>query len=142
MDGGGTMKIPFAMVGLTALNIGAALISLTQVAQPTRADSQADILRARGLQIVDDRGRVRASLAILPATTSEAGLASQETGLLRLITEKGRPVVKIGASEQASGVSIAGPTGSKDTYAILGADATASSLKLRSEDGREQVIKP
>ena len=136
------MKISFAMVGLTALNIGAVLISITQVLQPARADSQADILRARGLQIVDDRGRVRASLTVLPATTSEAGVTSQETVLLRLITENGRPAVKIGASERASGVSIAGPTGTKDTYAILGADATASSLKLRSEGGREQIIKP
>jgi len=135
------MKTPFTL-GLTVLNIGAALISITQALQPARADSQADILRARALQIVDDRGRVRASLTVLPATTSEAGLTTQETVLLRLITEKGRPVVKIGASEQASGVTIAGPTGTRDTYAILGADATASSLKLRSEDGREQIIKP
>ena len=136
------MRMPLTMVGLTALNIGAALISITHVLQPARADAPADILRARGLQIVDDRGRVRASLAVLAATTSEAGLTSQETVLLRLITEKGRPAIKIGASEQVSGVSIAGPTGTKDTYAILGADATASSLKLRSEDGREQIIKP
>jgi len=136
------MKIPFTMVGLTALNVVAAMISITQVLQPVRADSQVDILRARGLQIVDDRGRVRASLTVLPSTTSEAGLTSQETVLLRLITEKGRPAVKIGASEHASGVSIAGPTGTNDTYAILAADATASSLRLRSEGGREQIIKP
>jgi hypothetical protein len=135
------MKIPITMVGLTALNIGAALISMTQVLQPARADTSADILRARGIQIVDGRGRVRASLTVLPATTSEAG-RTEETVLLRLITEKGRPAVKIGASEQASGVSIAGPTGTKNTYAILGADATTSSLKLRSEDGRGQIIKP
>ena len=136
------MKIPFTMVGLTALHVVAAMISITQVLHPARADSQVDILRARGLQIVDDRGRVRASLTVLPSTTSEAGLTSQETVLLRLITEKGRPAVKIGASEHASGISIAGPTGSNDTYAILGTDATASSLRLRSEDGREQIIKP
>ena len=136
------MKISFAMVGLTALNVGAAVFSLTQALQPARADFQSDILRARALQIVDDRGRVRASLTVLPATTSAAGATSQETVLLRLITEKGRPAVKIGASEEASGVSIAGPTGTKDTYAILGTDATASALKLRSENGREQIIKP
>ena len=85
---------------------------------------------------------MRASLTVLPAATTEAALTSQETVLLRLITEKGRPAVKIGASEQASGVSIAGATGTKDTYAIPGADATASSLKLRSEDGRAHIIKP
>jgi hypothetical protein len=85
---------------------------------------------------------VRASLEVLPAATSAAGVRSQETVLLRLITERGRPSVKIAASEQASGISLAGPTGTKDTYAILEASASISSLKLRAEDGREQVIKP
>ena len=61
---------------------------------------------------------------------------------LRVVTERGRPSVKIGASEQSSGISLAGPTGTKDTYAILEANANISSLKLRAEDGREQVIKP
>ena len=136
------MRMPLTMVGLTAVNIGAALISITHVLQPARADAPADILRARGLQIVDDRGRVRASLAVLPATTSEAGLTSQETVLLRLITEKGRPAVKIGASEQVSGVSIAGPTGTKDTYVILQASGKTSSLKVRNEDGSERVLAP
>ena len=134
------MRIPFALVGLTALNVGAAVISMSQALQVARADSPADILRARGLQIVDERGRVRASLTVLPANLSEP--TSQETVLLRLITEKGRPTVKIGASEQASGISVTGPTGTRDAYAILGADATTSSLKLRSENGHEQIIKP
>src|SRR6266702_367675 len=65
-----------------------------------------------------------------------------ETVLLRLITERGRPSVKIGASEQAAGVSLAGPTNTKDTYVILEAKGTASSLRLRNEDGREQIVKP
>ena len=62
--------------------------------------------------------------------------------LLRLITERGRPSVKIAASEEAAGLSLAGPTGTKDTYVILEAKGTASSLKLRNENGREQVLKP
>jgi hypothetical protein len=39
-------------------------------------------------------------------------------------------------------VSLAGPTGTKDTYVILQAKGTTSSLKLRNEDGREQVLRP
>ena len=46
------------------------------------------------------------------------------------------------ASEEAAGLSFAGPTGTKDTYVILEAKGTASSLKLRNENGREQVLKP
>jgi len=62
--------------------------------------------------------------------------------LLRLITERGRPSVKIGASEEAAGVSLAGPSNTRDTYVILEAKGTASSLKLRNENGREQIVKP
>jgi hypothetical protein len=62
--------------------------------------------------------------------------------LLRLITERGRPSVKIGASEQASGLSFAGPTGTRDTYVILESRDKASMLRIRNEDGREQVVKP
>lgn len=62
--------------------------------------------------------------------------------LLRLITERGRPLVKIGASEQAAGMSLTGPSDTKDTYVILQANGTASSLRLKNEDGREQIVKP
>jgi len=100
------------------------------------------VLRGRALEIVDDQGRVRASLNVLPAKTQPNGEAYAEMVLLRLITERGRPSVKIGASEQAAGVSLAGPSNTKDTYVILEAKGTASSLRLRNEDGREQIVKP
>jgi hypothetical protein len=62
--------------------------------------------------------------------------------LLRLITERGRPTVKIGASEPTSGLSFAGPTGTKDSYLILQTKGTTSSLRLRNEDGREELLTP
>jgi hypothetical protein len=136
------MKTPRVVIALTVVNIVLVLLSLGHLVQPALADAPAAVLRARALQIVDEQGRVRASLAVLPASTSADGVTSQETVLLRLITERGRPNVKIGASEQESGVSFAGPTGTKDTYAILAAKATESSLRLRSEDGRAQILKP
>jgi hypothetical protein len=49
---------------------------------------------------------------------------------------------KIGSSEPASGLSLAGPTGTSDTYVILQAKGTESSLKLRNEDRRERVVEP
>lgn len=136
------MRIPRILIIVTALNCGLVVVNLAQLVTPARAHSTSDVLRARALQIVDERDRVRASLEILPAGTSAAGVRSEETVLLRLITERGRPSVKLAASEQGSGISLAGPTGTKDTYAILEANTNASSLKLRAEDGREQVLKP
>lgn len=85
---------------------------------------------------------MRASLSVIPASTSASGVPSAETVLLRLITERGRPSVKIGASDEQSGLTVVGPTGTKDSYAILGANVNSSSLKLRAEDGRERVLTP
>jgi len=68
--------------------------------------------------------------------------AYAETVLLRLITERGRPSVKLGASEEVAGISLAGPTGTGDTYMILEAKGASSSSRLRNEDGREQTVKP
>jgi hypothetical protein len=136
------MNAPRFLVTLTVVNIGVLLLSVAQHAVPALAQEPVPVLRARALQIVDEQGRVRASLSVLPASTTAAGAAYPETVLLRLITEQGRPSVKLGASEQASSLSVAGPTGTKDAYAILEANATSVSLRLRAEGGREQVLKP
>ena len=136
------MIVSRGLIAMTILNVVLVLVNFGASIRPVLAEASPPILRARALQIVDEQGRIRASLAVLPASTSSAGAATQETVLLRLITERGRPTVKIAASEEQSGLSVAGPTGTTDTYAILSATTTASSLRLRSEDGREQLIKP
>ena len=45
-------------------------------------------------------------------------------------------------SEEAAGVSLAGPSNTKDTYVILEAKGTASLLQMKNENGREQIVKP
>jgi hypothetical protein len=117
-------------------------VTLAQQFRPVFAESELPILRGRALEIVDAQGRVRASIGVLPAGKPSSGEEQAETVLLRLITERGRPSVKIASSEPASGLSLAGPTGTKDTYVILQSKGTTSSLKLRNEDGREQQLGP
>jgi hypothetical protein len=134
------MKLQRSLIALTLLNLGILVSTLTM--RPAAAEAPASMLRGRGLEIVDDQGRVRASITIMPAGTSARGDRYPETVLLRLITERGRPSVKVSASEEASGIGFSGPTETKDTYVILEAKGTASSLKLRNEDGREQIVKP
>jgi hypothetical protein len=134
------MKTERSAVALTLVNL--AVLAFTLAMRPAGAQGGPPVLRGRGLEIVDDQGRVRASITVLPAGTSAHGDRHPETVLLRLITERGRPSVKIGASEEAAGLSFAGPTDTKDTYVILEAKGTATSLKLRNENGREQVLKP
>ena len=135
------MKTQRLLVVLTVVN----LFLLLAVLGPVRAavdEGVAPVLRGRALQIVDAQGRVRASLGVLPAEAQPNGEISAETVLLRLITERGRPSVKIGASERSAGLSLAGPTNTRDTYIVIEANGTTSSMRMRNEDGREQIIKP
>ncbi len=139
------MKTQRLLVVLTLVNLAILILTLATAMRPAVAESAqgaAPVLRGRALEIVDEQGRVRASLQVLPAGQSARGDTYPETVLFRLITERGRPSVKISTSERAAGMSLAGPTGTRDTYVIVEAKGTASSLKLRNEDGREQVVKP
>ena len=132
------MKSAGFAVALSAVNFVLLLALLAHGFGSARAADDTSILRGRGLQIVDDQGRVRASIAVLPKESADQA----ETVLLRLITERGRPTVKLGASEPSSGLSLAGPTGTKDTYIVLGAHEKTTSLRLRDEAGNERVLKP
>jgi hypothetical protein len=135
------MKTHRLLIALTVVNIVLLAFSLTQL-RTVAAQDVPPVLRGRALEIVDDRGRVRASIQVLAASTQKDGSLSHETVLLRLITEKGRPSVKIGASEESAGLALSGPSGTMDTYVQLGAKGKSSSLTLRNEDGREQIFKP
>jgi hypothetical protein len=136
------MKTPRTLIVITAVNLALFLLTVALQFRPAFAQSDPPILRGRGLEILDTEGRVRASIAVFPPARSQKGEEEAETVLLRLITERGRPSVKIASSEPASGLSFAGPTGTKDTYVTLGAKGTTSSLKLRNENGREQIVAP
>ena len=136
------MKTPRALVALTVVNFMLLLFGVAQQVGFATAQGEPTVLRGRALEIVDRQGRVRASISVLPAAPPQGDEVFAETVLLRLITERGRPTVKIGASEPQSGLSFAGPTNTKDTYVILEAKGTSTSLKLRNEEGQEQVLRP
>ena len=134
------MKLSRFLVVLTAVNLVILLFAAVRVLP--KIDEVAPVLRGRGLQIVDEQGHVRASISVMPAQTQPNGETYPETVLLRLITERGRPSVKISASEETAGATFVGPSNTTSTYTILQAKRTASSLKLRVEDGGETLIRP
>ena len=139
-----TTRLLLTLTAANATMLTATALMTTRTARAQEVDSQLvqPVIRTRGLQIVDDKGRVRAAIVVLPASTSARGDRSPEMVLLRLITERGRPSVKISATEEASGLSFAGPTGTSDTYTILEAKGTSTFLRLRNEDGKESIVKP
>jgi hypothetical protein len=65
-----------------------------------------DVLRGKALEIVDDNGKVRASITLFPASKQKDGSIYPETVLLRLITDAGRPAVKISAMSTGSGMAL------------------------------------
>lgn len=102
------LRLQPVLVGLTLLNLcilGAIVLRAPASAAPD------GVLRGRGLQIVDDRGKVRASIAISPAARQPDGSTYPETVLLRLITSEGRPVVKISSSEDGAGMALSAAEG-------------------------------
>jgi hypothetical protein len=137
------MKTQRLFVALTVINLGLTIFLLTRASR-VEADNVAPVLRGRSLEIVDDQGRVRASIKLHPAEPNykwpDGKIGIPETVMLRLIDGKGRPEVKIGASEQGGGLGL---IGEYDTaHVILQAQGADSSLKLANKDGRQQFIKP
>jgi hypothetical protein len=128
---------------LTAVNLGLLGYQLVQPhsAGAATADGTA-VLRGRALEIVDARGKVRASLAVLPEDPKVLwkGKPYPETVLLRLMSPEGRPNVKLGASRMGSGLVIGGE--SDPTYIQVLAERGESTLKLINKDGTERLIKP
>jgi hypothetical protein len=136
------MKIQRLSIVLTVINLLLLTFSLAQF-HPTEAQGAAPVLRGRALEIVDKEGRVRASINVHPAGPSipvPDGKIYPETVVLRLIDPNGRPSVKLGASEQGSGLALGGD--SDLTYVVLKAEGASSSLKMTNKDGREQLVKP
>jgi hypothetical protein len=128
---------------LTGVNLG--LLGYQVISATPRAVAAADpapVIRGRALEIVDDRGRVRASLSILPEDpkVQRNGKPYPETVLLRLMSPEGRPNVKLGASSLGSGLVIGGE--SDPTYVQVLAEGGESTVKLINQDGIERLIRP
>ena len=104
------------------------------------AQGVAPVLRGRALEIVDDAGRVRASIAILPADPNvrmpDGTTGYPETVLLRLINSKGRPNIKIAATERGAGQVLGGE--SDPTYVQILAEGSEHDLEAQ-QPGRARA---
>jgi hypothetical protein len=136
------MKTQTIAIAVTVLNFFILSSTLFR-ANAVPPSDVAPVLRGRGLEIVDDQNRVRASIKIFPETKAkmpDGTLGYPETVLLRLISSKGAPNVKIAATEDGSVVSLAGE--SNPTYVQLLARGSEPLVKLVNKSGKEQVVKP
>jgi hypothetical protein len=98
------------LIALTLLNLGILGVVIARE-QAVAAPSLTSDGILRGLQIVDDQGKVRASITINPAVKQPDGSTYPETVLLRMITSEGRPVVKIASSEDGASMALSAAEG-------------------------------
>ena len=135
------MKAQRFLVVLTVLNLILLSFLLLTRTPLALAYTGVDVLRGSALEIVDGRGRVRASIKVQPAETFEpTGRKYPETVVLRLIDQHGRPEVKIVASVDGGGLSLVGEADA--VRAQLHADRAESSLRLTNSARRERLIEP
>ena len=130
----------FAMA-ITMLNVILLMITLVTFARirPVAAKDVAPVLRGSALEIVDAQGRVRASITVEPPVTMNSR-TYPETVLLRLSDPKSRPVVKITATEEGSGIGLSDD--GRGGVEVSSTRHKGNFLKIVSREGREQVIKP
>ena len=157
------MKIQRVLIALTVINLGLTMFLLSQIRRVdagvvgtrgvdargtaergVEAASPLPVLRGSSLEIVDDQGKVRASIKIHPGDPNykwpDGKVGYPETVMFRLIDPKGRPEVKLGASVEGGGLGIIGET---DTvHALLEAQGPDALLKLTNKSGKQQLIKP
>jgi hypothetical protein len=137
------MKVQPLFTVVTVVNSALLIFSLSRP-RPVAAEGAAPVLRGRALEIVDDRGRVRSTISVLPADPTykmpDGTVGFPETVLYRLINSKGRPMVKIEATDLGSAIGLVGE--SDPTNALIAARGAATSLTLTNKDGRRQTIKP
>jgi hypothetical protein len=109
------------------------------VVRPLVADTAPPVLRGRALELVDERGRVRAEIKVLPAdpnvTMPDGSKGYPETVLLRLIDSEGGPNVKLASTEDGAGLVLGGDS----AYVQILSRASTPFIKIVSKDGGRTI---
>jgi hypothetical protein len=126
---------------LTAFNILLFAFAWAQL-RPASAQGVAPVLRAHALEIVDEHGRVRAEIKVLPAQPTlkmpDGTTGYPEAVQLRLISSENSPHVKLVTTEDGSGLVLGGEKG----YTQLLSRGADPFIKIVTKEGRETMIKP
>lgn len=126
---------------LTVFNFVLLAFGLARL-RPAVAQDVVPVLRGRALEIVDDQGRVRAEIKVLPAQPAlkmpDGTTGYPEAVQLRLISSQNSPHVKLVTTEDGSGLVLGGEKG----YTQLLSRQADPFIKIVTKDGRERTIKP
>ncbi|HYG23477.1 MAG TPA: hypothetical protein VEH04_11890 [Verrucomicrobiae bacterium] len=123
------MKIPKALPVLVVINV-VLLFCLAAKQKPDPLQGVQSIVRARAIELVDDQGRVRASLNV--ETNGEA--------VFRLRDARETIRVKIAASQDGSGLVLLDNLTNPGLHALTKNGNTT--VTLMNKEGRKHVISP
>jgi hypothetical protein len=134
-----TQRVSIALIIANLVLLGLQLAH----ARPTSPEAAVvPVIRTRALELVDDQGRVRAELRATPAQPDfkmpDGTKGYPEAVLLRLVTSRNNPNVKLVATEDGAGLVLGGENGHVQALS-RGGDAF---IKIVTADGREKTIKP
>ena len=134
------MKLQRLVLILTLLNLGLFVFLIAET-HKTEAQAVPGVLRGRALEIVDDRGRVRASIEVLPADPNvkmpDGTRGYPETVLLRLIDSHGGPHTKLSTTEDGAGMSLGGTA--DPAYVQILARGESPFIKVSSKEGTQVI---
>ena len=97
---------------LTLINASMLVVPFMH-AKRVEADDVAPVIRARGLQIVDEQGRVRAELKVSPPVMSQDNkmVLYPEAAELRLLSPTGEIVAGFSGTQEGGEIAISGMGG-------------------------------
>lgn len=124
---------------ITAINLALMIVLLAKL-NPAEAqkENKATVLRGTGLEITDNQGRLRASITF-HAAEEKNGVVYPGGVLLRLISSKGQPSVKLMAGDDGGGLTFSNEA---DGYIQLLSKESGGFLMIKDADGKERVVKP
>ena len=127
---------------LSLVNLG---LFVCLIAQTNRGAAQdvVPVLRGRGLEVLDDQGRVRASITTYGKGND--GGTYDDIVVFRLHDRVGKPMIKLDTHTTANGLkgSGLGLLGASDeTQAYIGTNGPNAKVDLKNGDGRRQQVQP
>ena len=122
------MKTHRFMIALTVINLVILIVALVQT-RSIAVQTVPSVLRARAIELVDERGKVRAQLNV----------ESNEEVVFRMRDAKGTIRVKLGANEDGSGLVLMDDR--TELTVQIRANRAGPSVKLIDKNGQERVIR-
>src|SRR5262249_12779902 len=98
------------LILISALNVACAAVSISQLPLVHAAETGVSaVVRTRHLEVVDENGRVRASITVHranPDANVRDGATQEDSVVLRLVNADGGPGVKLALSEHNVGLAM------------------------------------